>query len=219
MKRTLNLALSVLSLAGIVTQPLQAGIATPSALFTVELKTGNNFIATPFARSEEGVGTITSQVDNVLTVSPISGPVSYTPNAYGVDATEPYVLEILDGNWIGYSVAISFNTATTITLPPGSPTNLQGCKYAIRMDWTVESLFGAADSSPLTGTAWEDGDIVSADEIQIMTDTGSLGNVYLKATINGAQKWINKAEMDVSKARIPFGKGIFVKAKSAIRSC
>jgi len=87
MKRTLNIALSVLSLAGIFAQPLQAGIATPSALFTIELRAGNNFIATPFARSEEGVGTIVSQAGNVLTVSPISGPVSYVRNAYGSTAT------------------------------------------------------------------------------------------------------------------------------------
>jgi hypothetical protein len=214
MKRTLNLALSVLGLAGIFTQPLQAGIATPSALFTIELKTGNNFIATPFARSEEGVGTIVSQAGNVLTVSPISGPVSYIENAYGSGAAEPYVLEILDGKWIGYSVAISSNKATEITLPSGSPTDLQGCKYAIRMDWTVESLFGAAASSPLTGTEWDDGDEVSADEIRLMTDTGTLGPVYLKATIGGAPKWIDRSENDVSKARLPFGKGIFVKAKS-----
>ena len=216
MKRTLNLALSVLSLAGIFAQPLQAGIATPSALFTIELKTGNNFIATPFARSEEGVGTIVSQADNVLTVSPISGPVSYTPNAYGVNATEPYVLEILDGKWIGYSTSISSNTATTITLPSGSPTDLQGCKYAIRMDWTLESFFGAAASSPLTETSHYDGDYDSADEIRLMNANGTLGDAYKKAIIDstGVPKWINSAEQDASKARLPFGKGIFVKAKS-----
>jgi len=218
MKRTLNIALSVLSLAGIFAQPLQAGIATPSALFTIELRTGNNFIATPFARSEEGVGTIVSQADNVLTVSPISGPVSYVRNAYGSTATEPYVLEILDGKWIGYSIPISSNEANTITLPSaGLPTDLQGCKYAIRMDWTLESLFGEAASSPLTGTSHYDGDYDSADEIRLMNANGTLGDAYKKAIIDntGVPKWINNAEQDASKARLPFGKGIFVKAKSA----
>jgi hypothetical protein len=214
MKRTLNIALSVLSLAGIFAQPLQAGIATPSALFTIELKAGNNFISTPFARSEEDTGTIVSQLNTVLTIASLTGT-TYNANEFKLTAgAEPYILEILDGPWIGYTTTIQSNTATTITLPAGSPTDLQGCKYAIRMDWTVESLFGAAASSPLTGTAWSDGDVDSADEIRLMTDTGSLGPVYLKATIDGAQKWINTAEQDVSKTRLPFGKGIFVKAKS-----
>ena len=212
MKRTLNIALSVLSLAGIFAQPLQAGIATPSALFTIELKTGNNFIATPFARSEEDKGTIFSQSNTVLTVVSLTDT-TYTPNEFSAGA-EPYILEILDGRWIGYSARIQANGGNTITLPAGSPTDLQGCKYAIRKDWTVESLFGAADSSPLTGTEWEEGDVDSADEIRLMTDTGSLGPVYLKARIGGAWQWINRAEQDASKASLPFGKGIFVKAKS-----
>ena len=216
MKRTLNIALSVLSLAGIFAQPLQASIATPSALFTIELKAGNNFISTPFARSEEDTGTIVSQLNTVLTVDSLTDT-SYEANQFRLVAgAEPYILEILDGPWIGYTTTIESNSSTTITLPGNAPTNLEGCKYAIRKDWTVESLFGSAASSPLTGTAWFDGDEESADEIRLMSDTGSLGPVYLKATIDGAgtQQWINKAEQNVSKTRLPFGKGIFVKAKS-----
>ena len=214
MKRTLNIALSVLSLAGIFAQPLQAGIATPSALFTIELKAGNNFISTPFARSEEDTGTIVSQLNTVLTVDSLTDT-SYLANQFRlVTGAEPYVLEILDGPWIGYTTTIQSNTSNEITLPSGSPANLEGCKYAIRKDWTVESLFGSADSSLLTGTEWGEGDVESADEIRLMTDTGSLGPVYLKARIDGAWKWIDRSELDVSKARLPFGKGIFVKAKS-----
>ena len=97
MNRILTSTLMILGLAGIFAQPMQAGVATPSAVFTITLANGNNFIATPFARSEEGVGTITSQAGNILTVAPISGPVSYGLNAYGSAAAEPYVLEILDG--------------------------------------------------------------------------------------------------------------------------
>jgi len=216
MKRTLNIALSVLSLAGIFAQPLQAGIATPSALFTIELKAGNNFISTPFARSEEDTGTIVSQLNTVLTVDSLTDT-SYRTNEFQLVAgAEPYILEILDGPWIGYTTTIEQNTSTTITLPGNAPTNLQGCKYAIRKDWTVESLFGGADSSLLTGTDWFGGDEESADEIRLMSDTGSLGPVYLKGTIDGAGtlQWIDKAMQNVSKTRLPFGKGIFVKAKS-----
>ena len=214
MKRTLNIALSVLSLAGIFAQPLQAGIATPSGAFTITLANGNNFIATPFARSEEGVGTIASQAGNVLTVSPISGPLTYTENAYGSIATEPYVLEILDGNWIGYSAAISSNTANTITLPAGAPSNLTGSKFVIRKDWTVESLFGDAATSVLTATDLGGGDDQeSADQIRLMDSNGTLGPLYFRGLqLNGSYGWFDENGDNVAKTRLPFGKGIFIKS-------
>jgi len=213
MKRTLNIALSVLSLAGIFAQPLQAGLATPSGVFAVPLADGNNFIATPFARSEEGVGTIASQAGSVLTVSPISGPLSLPSGAYGSLAAEPYVLEILDGKWIGYSAAISSNTANTVTLPDGAPSDLAGSKYVIRLDWTVESLFGSAASSILTATNLDDGDdFSSADQIRLMNDNGSLGPIYFRAIRGGVTSWFNENGDNVAKTRLPFGKGIFVKS-------
>ena len=213
MKRTLNIALSVLSLAGIFAQPLQAGLATPSGVFAVPLANGNNFIATPFARSEEGVGTIVSQAGNVLTVSPISGPLSYTTNAYGSNAAEPYVLEILDGNWIGYSAAISSNSGNTITLPVGAPSSLAGSKYVIRQDWTVESLFGDAATSILTPTNIDDNDdFSSADQIRLMNDNGQLGPMYYRAIRGGVTGWVDEMGNNVAKTRLPFGKGIFVKS-------
>ena len=216
MKRTLNTALLVLSLAGIFAQSTHAGIATPNGIFKITLAAGNNFIATPFARSEEGVGTITAQNGSTLTVSPISGPTSYVANAYGSNASEPYILEILDGDWIGYSAPISSTPATTLPLPSGAPSNLEGAKYAIRLDWTVESLFGAASSSQLTANNQDDGDDVEyADQIRLMGDTGTLGPVYHRVYTGGTYRWFNADEQDASKTRLPFGKGIFVKALSA----
>lgn len=213
MNRILNFTLLILGFAWIFGQPLQAGIATPSGVFAITLANGNNFIATPFARSEEGVGTITSQSGSTLTVSPISGPLSYTANAYGSSATEPYVLEILDGNWIGYSAAISSNTANTITLPPGAPSNLAGSKYVIRQDWTVESLFGDAATSSLTATNLDDGDDAgSADQIRLMNDTGTLGPIYFRAFLSGSYGWFNENGDNVAKNRLPFGKGVFIKS-------
>jgi len=212
MNRILTSTLMILGLAGIFAQPIQAGVATPSAVFTITLANGNNFIATPFARSEEGVGTITSQAGSILTVAPISGPLSYTTNEFSAGA-EPYVLEILDGPWIGYSSAISSNTANTITLPAGAPSDLAGSKYAIRLDWTIESLFGDAANSVLTGTNLDDGDdFSSADHIRIMNDTGTLGPIYFRAFVGGAWGWYNEKAENVAKLRLAFGKGIFVKS-------
>ena len=215
MNRIIHSTLGILALVGILTQTqtLQAGVATPSGVFTISLASGNNFIATPFARSEEGVGTITSQSGTILTVAPISGPVSYGLNAYGSAAAEPYVLEILDGPWIGYSAAIASNTANTITLPAGAPSDLAGSKYAIRLDWTVESLFGSAATSQLTGTNLDDGDdFASADHIRIMNDTATLGPIYFRAFVGGAWGWYNEDAQNVANLRLPFGKGVFVKS-------
>lgn len=213
MNRILTSTLVILGLAGVLAQPIQAGEATPSGVFTISLANGNNFIATPFARSEEGVGTITSQSGSVLTVAPISGPLSYTVNAYGASAAEPYVLEILDGAWIGYSAAISSNTSNTITLPAGAPSDLAGSKYVIRKDWTVESLFGDAATSPLTAANYDDGDDHTyADQIRLMTDTGTVGPAYFRALRDRAYVWINENAEDVAKVRLPFGKGVFVKS-------
>lgn len=215
MNRILKSTLAILALAGILaqTQTLHAGIATPSAVFTITLAAGNNFIATPFARSEEGVGTVTAQSGSTLTLSPISGPLSYTANAYGTTAAEPYVLEILDGAWIGYSAVILSNTANTITLPAGAPSDLAGSRYVIRQDWTVESLFGAATSSSLTATDMDAGDdLSSADQIRLMDDNGTLGPVYFRAFRGSAYGWFNENGESVSKARLPFGKGVFVQS-------
>jgi hypothetical protein len=216
MKRMLNTALLVLSLAGIFAQSTHAGIATPNGIFKITLAAGNNFIATPFARSEEGVGTITAQNGSELTVSPISGPTTYVANAYGSGASEPYILEILDGEWIGYSAPITSNTTTTITLPSGAPSTLLGAKYAIRLDWTVESFFGAASSSNLTAANYDDGDDSTfADQIRLMGDNGTLGLAYFRVLDGGTYKWFDEARRNVSKTRLPFGKGIFVKALTA----
>lgn len=212
MNRILTSTLMILGLAGIFAQPIQAGVAAPSAVFTITLANGNNFIATPFARSEEGVGTITSQAGSTLTVAPISGPLSYTTNEFSAGA-EPYVLEILDGPWIGYSSVISSNTANTITLPAGAPSDLAGSKYAIRLDWTVESLFGDAATSVLTAAnADEYEDETFADQIRVMNDNGSLGAAYFRKTVGGVAGWYNTGDENVAKFRLPFGKGIFVKS-------
>jgi hypothetical protein len=207
-----NLTGAILAISALFVQDTRAGLATPAGIFTVSLATGNNFIATPFARSEEGVGSISSQAGSVLTVSPTSGPLSYPTNAYGSSAEEPYIFEILDGTWIGFSAPILSNTANTITLPAGAPTGLSGSKYVIRKDWTVESIFGDAASSSLTATNLDDGDdISSADQIRLMNDSGVLGPVYYRGFRNGSYGWFKENGDSAAKVRLPFGKGIFVK--------
>jgi len=213
-RKVQSIAFAIVSMAGILTQASHAGIATPSAVFTKQLATGNNFIATPFARSEEGVGTITAQSGSTLTLAPYSGPTSYS-SSYAQSSTqvEPYVLEILDGEYIGYSALITANTANTMTLAGSTPTGLVGSKYVIRKDWTIASLFGPAASSNLTLTDLTAGDdVTSADQIRIMNDNGTLGAAYFRAQTTAGIKWVNEAEQVVDNVRLPFGKGIFVKA-------
>jgi len=216
-RKAQSIALAIVTMAGVLSQGAQAGIATPSAIFTKALATGNNFIATPFARSEEGVGTITAQSGSTLTLAPYSGPTSYTTSyAQSGSQTEPYILEILDGEYIGYSALVTANTTTTMTLAGTAPTGLVGSKYVLRKDWTIASLFGPASSSNLTATDKDAGDDESsADQIRIMNDNGTLGPVYFRATVGGSVKWIDASENVADNVRLPFGKGIFVKAVSS----
>jgi len=215
-RKAQSIALAIVTMAGVLSQGAQAGIATPSAIFTKALATGNNFIATPFARSEEGVGTITAQSGSTLTLAPYSGPTSYTTSyAQSITQPEPYILEILDGEYIGFSALVTANTTTTMTLAGTIPTGMVGSKYVLRKDWTIASLFGPAASSNLTFLDQEAGDTDtnSADQIRVMNDNGSLGSAYIRAkTADGTFKWLDASEQVADNVRIPFGKGIFVKA-------
>jgi hypothetical protein len=90
---------------------------------------------------------------------------------------------------------------------------LAGSKYVIRLDWSVESFFGAAATSILTATNLDDGDDVSsADQIRLMNDNGAFGPLYFRGIYNGSYGWFNEAGVNVAKTRLPFGKGIFIKS-------
>jgi len=235
MKRTLNIALSVLSLAGILAQPLHAGLATPAGIFNKRIKSGKTqYLGTPFVRPEVSTGEISSVSGNQITVTPKSGDVSYTAGEYSgytgaANANEPYIIEILDGDLIGYIGFITSCGATTggsavitVDVAPGAVTS--GARYAIRPDWTVETLFGDATQSPIKATTKSTRTSSTTDEIQLVGSNGRVtSTIFRKWTLSGNApspqigagfQWASAsvASGDARKLRVPYSNGIILKA-------
>jgi len=236
MKRTLNIALSVLSLAGTFAQPLQAGLATPAGIFNKTIVANKTqYLGTPFVRPEVSTGEISSVSGNQITVTPKGGDVSYTAGEYSgytgtTGGNEPYIIEILDGDLIGYIGSISSCGATisgsaviTVDVAPGAVT--AGARYAIRPDWTVETLFGDATVSPIKGTISKSKTSSTADEIQLIGSNGRVvSTIYRKWTLSGDApvpqtgtgfQWTSASvggDGNAKKLRIPYSSGIILKA-------
>ena len=229
---TLALALAGLSLSG---QNTQAALATPAAIFTKTIIAGKTqYLGTPFVRPEVSVGEIVSVSGNQITVRPISGDVTYTAAEYSgytgaSTANEPYIIEILDGDKIGYIGFITNSGATsgspanaviTVDVAPG--TVLAGSRYAIRPDWTVETLFGPSASSVVRGTTRRTQGQSAADQIQLVGSNGRvISTVYRKWTsaVNATSQtgssfvWTSASVVgDARKLRLPYSAGIIFKA-------
>jgi len=234
MKRTLNIALSVLSLAGIFAQPLHAGLATPTGIFNKTIVNGRTqYLGTPFVRPEVSTGEISSVSGNQITVTPKNGDVSYAAGEYSgytgaAGGNEPYIIEILDGDLIGYIGFISSCGATingsaviTVDVAPGTVTS--GARYAIRPDWTVETLFGDATTSPIRATTTNKRASATTDEIQLIGSNGRVAStIFRKWTLTGNApspqigagfQWASASVVgDAKKLRVPYTTGIILKA-------
>jgi len=231
MKSCVTLALVAgLSLAS---HNLQAGFATPAGIFNKTIIAGKTqYLGTPFVRPEVSVGEIVSVNGNQITVKPTGGDVTYTAAEYSgytgaAAANEPFIFEILDGENIGYIGFITNSGATsggnaviTVDVAPGTVGT--GIRYAIRPDWTVETLFGPASSSAVRGTTRKTQGQSAADQIQLVGSNGRVAaTVYRKWTSSveatsqtGASfQWTSTAiSGDARKLRLPYSSGIIFKA-------
>jgi hypothetical protein len=213
---------------------LQAGFATPAGIFNKTIIAGKTqYLGTPFVRPEVSVGEIVSVNGNQITVKPTGGDVTYTAAEYSgyingaVGANEPFIFEILDGENIGYIGFITNSGATsggnaviTVDVAPGTVGT--GIRYAIRPDWTVETLFGPASSSVVRGTIRKTQGQSAADQIQLVGSNGRVtATVYRKWTSGvdatsqtGASfQWTSSAVAgDARKLRLPYSAGIIFKA-------
>jgi hypothetical protein len=229
---TLALALAGLSLSG---QNTQAALATPAAIFTKTIKQGKTqYLGTPFVRPEVSVGEIVSVSGNEITVKPTGGDVTYTAAEYSgytgaSTANEPYIIEILDGDNIGYIGFITSSGATsgtpanaviTVDVAPG--TVLAGSRFAIRPDWTVETLFGPSASSVVRGTTRKTQGQSAADQIQLVGSNGRVTSVVYRkwtSSVNATGQtgsafvWTSGSVVgDARKLRLPYSAGIIFKA-------
>jgi hypothetical protein len=231
MKSCVTLALVAgLSLAS---HNLQAGFATPAGIFNKTIIAGKTqYLGTPFVRPEVSVGEIVSVSGNQITVKPTGGDVTYTAAEYSgytgaAAGNEPFIFEILDGENIGYIGFITNSGATsggnaviTVDVAPGTVGT--GIRYAIRPDWTVETLFGPASSSVVRGTIRKTQGQSAADQIQLVGSNGRVtATVYRKWTSGvdatsqtGASfQWTSSAVAgDARKLRLPYSAGIIFKA-------
>ena len=202
----IQLAATAILAALSLTSSHAGGIAQPAGILTIPVVGPNkvNLLATPFARPAIAEGTISAQAQSVLTVSTIPT----------MDSSLPYVLEILDGDYIGaIGLITAHNTdAKTVTVgysfPDGSIAN--GTRYAIRPDWTISTLLGDAATSKVgSSTGYGAGDI-----LQIFNPTsGKFENFWRARTTTTpyVYTWRTQAGAEASNKRIPLGEGFIIK--------
>jgi len=227
---TIVLALGTLGLVG---QNLQAGLATPAGIFNKGIVAGSTqYIGTPFVRTEVSTGVIASVNGTDITVTPTGGDTTYTLNEYSgytgaATANDPYILEILDGDMIGYIGFITSSGATSsgnavirVDVAPGVVA--AGTRYAIRPDWTVQTLFGAAATSQIKGTLNKRQASSTADQIQLIGNNGRVATtIYRKWNLTSDAPsqtgnsfiWTSTSTSgDAGKIRLPYSSGIILKA-------
>jgi hypothetical protein len=137
----------------------------------------------------------------------------FTPGTATQDSK--YILEVLDGRYIGLVAYIKSNAGNTFTIDEVSlPTDglLVGSKYAIRKDWTIESLFGAASAtSPLAAG----GSAASADNINIFNQKTQAYTTYYNRLSGGTYSWKDAVGNTANHVRIPYGQGVQVLRRAA----
>lgn len=208
----LALAGSSLLLASV--HPSFAGVADPSGIVNVSVPATNTVIsATPFARPIEAFGTVSSVASSsgntTLTVAVNSGSrslPSFTNTDPNVDSW--YVVEILDGPAIGLILKAVGGTSSSIVASgtlPASVNIATGSKFAVRKDWTLTSLFGAASSSNAFGSGTAPTSTGVNAQVQLYNvDTGSLTTYYISSA--GGYNWRSSGST-VNRNHAPVGLG------------
>jgi len=178
-----------------------------------------DYISTPFVRPVEanGTGTVSAVVNSTtLTLDPDGSDYTGTTQWTGGSATVDkwYILEILDGRYIGMVFLIKTQNGNTITtdeavLPQDGL--LEGSSYAIRKDWTLTTLFGVPGSA---GFPFAGGTSASnADTVNVFVQSSQSFVTYnVKASDN---TWRNPLGGLATHVRIPYGTGVQVLRRGA----
>ena len=196
-----------------LTSSYAGGIAQPNGIFTVPVVGPSklNLLATPFARSVVAEGTISAQTGSILNVSAVPAMTDGLP----------YVLEIQDGDYIGVIALVTASTGNasggTVTVQYSFPAGAiaSGARYAIRPDWTISTLFGAAATSQVgSSTSYGGGDV-----LQIFNPvTQKLENFWRQRTgssPNFNYAWLTQAGTPADNVRVPLGEGFIIKRFSS----
>jgi len=196
-----------------------ASIGSPASIFEISFTGGGkrDFVSTPYVRAEEASGTIASVGSTTTLTLADEASAIYTNGRFtpgGATVDNKYILEVLDGRYIGLVAYIKSNVGNTLTIDEVSlPQDglLVGSKYAIRKDWTIETLFGAASaSSPLASGA----STGSADVINIWSQKAQSYNSYYIRLSAGVYSWRDAIGNPAQHNRIPYGQGVQVVKRS-----
>jgi len=197
-----------------------ASIGSPASIVEISFAGGGkrDFVSTPFVRAEEASGTIASVGSTTTVTLADEASATYTTGRFTPGtATQDnkYILEVLDGRYIGLVAYIRSNTGNTFTIDEVSlPTDglLVGSKYAIRKDWTIETLFGAASATaPLAAGS----STASGDNVNIWNQKTQAYSTYYIRLSSGVYSWRDAVGNAANHVRIPYGQGVQVLRRAA----
>jgi len=212
--------LAVISILGGTSSIQAASIASPASIVEISFAGSGkrDFVSTPYVRQGEAYGTIAS-VGSTTTLtltdeaSATYANARFTPGTATQD--NKYIIEVLDGRYIGLVAYIKSNAGNTLTVDEAAlPTDglLEGSKYAIRKDWTIESLFGAASAtSPLAAGS----STASADNINVWNQKTQAYSTYYIRLSSGVYSWRDAVGNLANHIRIPYGQGVQVLRRAA----
>ncbi|NBT48476.1 MAG: hypothetical protein EBT07_11805 [Actinobacteria bacterium] len=212
--------LAGISILGGTASTQAASIASPASIVEVSFAGGGkrDFVSTPYVRAEEASGTI-GAVGSATTLTLVDEAAAtyvngrFTPGTATQD--NKYILEVLDGRYIGLIAYIKSNTGNTLTVDEVSlPTDglLVGSKYAIRKDWTIESLFGPASATSPLGSG---SSTASADNVNIYNQKTQAYTTYFIRNSSGVYTWRDAVGNLANHVRIPYGQGVQVLRRAA----
>ena len=153
---------AILAISALFVQDTRAGVAQPSGIANITVPAGvgrTEFFGMPFARPVEFTGTINSASTtggNATFSVTLDAGQSSLPALNNTDQNVDawYVLEILDGPAIGFLLPATGNAGNTSITVEGDTGSIDvtGARFALRKDWTLATLFGAASVSNRFGS-------------------------------------------------------------------
>jgi len=220
-----NFTRAILAISALFVQDIRAGIAQPSGIANVVIPPNRTeFVGVPFARPVEFSGTITgastSSGNDTYTVQLDSGTLpSLGSGTSNTDAW--YVLEILDGPAIGFLLPCTGSVGNTSISLEGTTGSISpvGARFAIRKDWTLSSLFGAASANSIFGYGNNSGASTIKGWVQIYDSaTGTSTTYYVNETGTSTKSYNWRSTggpANRNHARINLGRGVVVINRTA----
>ena len=219
-----NITGAILAISALFVQDTRAGVAQPSGIATVTVPAGvgrTEFFGMPFARPVETSGTINSATSSsgnaTFSVTLDAGQPSLPAlnnTDQNVDAF--YVLEILDGPAIGFLLPTTGNSGNTSITVEGDTGGIDvaGARFAIRKEWTLTSLFGAAGTSNRFGYGTSSSGVNVNGWVQVYNvASGTLISYYINesGTTTKSYNW-RSSTSTVNRNHVPLrlGRGMLL---------